>query len=249
MIPPILSQTWKSQDLPAEGARLAATWRALNPELEYRLYDDDDARNVVAEAFPDFLGDYERLPLPILKADVFRYAVLWRDGGIYADIDMECLRPISHLLAHGTCLFSIEAHLTAKRQAELNYSRPIQIANCIMAAPPRSRLFASLVKHAISCVRAAPDIAPANVEDITGPRMLTRFLLAGRHADIHILPQIILMAPLHYPFVFPLSRHMHARHRTFGTWKTAGPQPSLRRRFIERNRWPGPFPRHMKYEL
>lgn len=42
---------------------------------------------------PAVLEAYESLPLPILKADFFRYLILLARGGIYADIDTQALQP------------------------------------------------------------------------------------------------------------------------------------------------------------
>jgi len=44
-------------------------------------------------AVPDVLEAYRVLPLPILKADFFRYLILLARGGIYSDIDTLALQP------------------------------------------------------------------------------------------------------------------------------------------------------------
>jgi mannosyltransferase OCH1-like enzyme len=242
MIPRLLSQTWKSPDLPPAAEAFRRGWRALNADLDYRFYDDAASREVVAEMFPGLLAAYDALPAPVMRADVFRYAVIYRDGGIYADIDMECLRPIGPLLSMGECLVSVEARLGRTRRRELGYAGDTQIANCIFAAAPGHPLFRRAVEQAFALFASAGPKAALSVEDLTGPRMLTRLLSAERFEGITILPQIALMAPLEYPNVWPLNRYMYARHRTFGTWKGANWPASLKRRIIERNRPPNPFP-------
>lgn len=242
MIPAILSQTWKSDQFPADLARLKKGWEQRNPEFAHRFYDDQGCREVVAEAFPDFIDDYDRLPLPIMKADVFRYAVIYRDGGVYADMDMECLRPIGKILRMGSCLLSEEAHLGRRRQADLQYRRPFQIANCIFAAAPKHPFFKAAFERAFALFRALPANAEIHVEDLTGPRMLTRLHEEIGGTDITILPQIMLMAPLDYPNIWPINRFMYARHLTFGTWKGDAETQSLGQRLIARNRPPNPVP-------
>jgi mannosyltransferase OCH1-like enzyme len=242
MIPKILSQTWKSARLPDRAAALQQGWRALNPGLDYRFYDDDACRAVIAEAFPQFLADYDALPQPVMRADVFRYAVLFRDGGVYADIDMECLRPVAPLLEGAECLVSVEAHLGRRRQAELGYRQPLQIANCVLAAAPRHLLFRRAVERSFEIFRSRDPFAPISVEDVTGPRMLTRLVFEDDLEGVAVLPQIVLMAPLEYPNVWPINRHMYARHRTFGTWKTELQSLSFMRWLVERNRLPNPLP-------
>lgn len=243
MIPLILSQTWKTHDLPEQARTLQHGWRLNNPELDYRFYDDAACRAVIAETFPEFLDAYDRLPFGVMRADAFRYAIVYRDGGIYADIDMECLKPVVPLLAKGSCLVSVEARLGGIRQRELGYLLPFQVANCIFAAEPHHRFFADAFRQCFVDPDKARNATLDQIEDITGPRMLTRLLFSGNYPEVTVLPQILLMGPTNYPDRWPLNLFMHTRHRTFGAWKNETFRTSLWRQVIERNRMPNPFAR------
>src|SRR5262249_19791982 len=61
-------------------------------------------------------------------------------------------------------------------QVELGYARSIQLANCIFAAAPGHAFLGELMARVASYVDHAPmeGIHDGNVEDSTGPRMLTR---------------------------------------------------------------------------
>lgn len=236
-LPRVLSQTWKTARLPPRAEALRADWMRLNPGLEARLYDDAAARALLAEVAPHHLPAYDAMPHGVMRADVFRLAVLWRDGGIYADIDMQPLRPLPDDLFARPCSVSIEAHLTRARQRELGYRRPVQIANCILAARPGHPLMQAALTRAFDLFAAEPDAGRARIEDITGPRMLTRLLQERPWPEVWVGSQIQLMAPLDYPDVWPVNRHIVARHETHGSWKSPdAPRPSLARRWIERNR-------------
>lgn len=242
MIPLLITQTWKSADLPPSARAFAEGWRRHNPDMAYRLFDDDACAALMRDAFPEHLDRYLQLPYPVMRADVFRYAVIHRDGGLYADIDMECTRPVGDLLsgAAGT-LLATEARLTERRQAELGYPRPYQIANCIFAGRAGAPFFKAAVDRAMALCAARATIDRGDIEDLTGPRMLTRLFYEASWPDITVLRQIALMAPLHYPDVWPLNANIHARHHCFGGWKAATTKP-LSRLWIERDKWPNPFP-------
>lgn len=241
MIPDLITQTWRDRTLPEAARPYAESWRRCNPAMNYRLFDDADCDALMADAFPEHLDLYRRLPFPVMRADVFRYAVVHRDGGIYADIDMECLRPVAPLLADRKAVLSVEAEITARRQRELGYARPLQIANCIFAAMPGTEFFRAAVDRAMRLCAARSSIARSDVEDLTGPRMLTRLFYERDWPELTVLRQIALMAPRHYPAIWPLSANMHARHHFFGEWKR--PQKrSLSRILVERDKWPNPFP-------
>ena len=40
------------------------------------------------------VNSFQNLPLPVMKADFFRLAIMYYEGGIYADVDVQCNKPI-----------------------------------------------------------------------------------------------------------------------------------------------------------
>ena len=67
--------------------RLQNTWKASG--WEYRFYDDDAARKYIATNYPSrFVSVFEALLPGAYKADFFRYLVLFKEGGIYVDVDV-----------------------------------------------------------------------------------------------------------------------------------------------------------------
>ena len=60
----------------------------MNPEYEYQFFNDDDIdRFIKAEFDTDIYVQYKKLNIGAAKADFFRYAILYKKGGIYLDID------------------------------------------------------------------------------------------------------------------------------------------------------------------
>jgi hypothetical protein len=90
MIPRIIHQTWFEEINPLrypELYRLHNSWKYSG--WEYRFYNETETRAYIKEGFPDrFLEAYDALIPGAFKADLFRYLVLLRDGGVYADIDL-----------------------------------------------------------------------------------------------------------------------------------------------------------------
>eukprot|EP01062_Namystynia_karyoxenos_P003971 TRINITY_DN11400_c0_g1_i1.p1 TRINITY_DN11400_c0_g1~~TRINITY_DN11400_c0_g1_i1.p1 ORF type:complete len:438 (+),score=127.06 TRINITY_DN11400_c0_g1_i1:71-1315(+) len=94
-VPRVLHQTWKdAQILPQHRAPFRSWGRCLNGSGWRRVFwTDRDAEGLVAEAAPDFLSVYRAFPHPVQRADSFRYVLLRRYGGLYADVDYECSLP------------------------------------------------------------------------------------------------------------------------------------------------------------
>lgn len=93
MIPKWIHQTWKSK----QGVdHLTSTWTDHHPGFKHTLYDDHDIENFVFKYFDSRVYYiYKRITNGSLKADFFRYCVLYIHGGVYVDIDITCLKPLS----------------------------------------------------------------------------------------------------------------------------------------------------------
>lgn len=96
-IPKIIHQIWVGSPLPEKYLPLIATWQQFHPDWEYILWDDAmiTALGLVNQAQYDATTNYGQ------KADIARYEILYRFGGVYADIDFECLRPFD--VFHHVC--------------------------------------------------------------------------------------------------------------------------------------------------
>ncbi|KAF7529942.1 hypothetical protein G7054_g9706 [Neopestalotiopsis clavispora] len=64
-----------------------------NPEYSVNFMTDETADAFVNEhftAYPDVLAVYNALTIPILKADMVRYMLLYVEGGVWFDLDASC---------------------------------------------------------------------------------------------------------------------------------------------------------------
>jgi mannosyltransferase OCH1-like enzyme len=87
-IPKIIHQTFRSSKLPLITKWHIQSFLKKNPEYIYEFYDDQRIEEFLATEFePETLNIYRRLNIGAAKADFFRYAVLYKKGGIYIDID------------------------------------------------------------------------------------------------------------------------------------------------------------------
>ena len=246
VIPRILHQSWKTTELPSPADRWRRSWLTLNPDFEHRFYDDDECIDFVRHNAPQFLRIYQGLPTAIQRADLFRYLVVYLTGGMWADIDMECLRPIAPLLAANRMILSVETKLTRVRQRELGYRGRVQLANCIFAAAPQHWFLGRLL-DSIRCYQPTEPPTDEEVESSTGPRLLTRQfyeLQPESRDDVSVLAQVRMMAPCRYPNCWPVNTNIYSRHHFLGSWKTQPVRKRLnRRRWIERSLLPNPWPR------
>lgn len=74
-----------------------ASWLAQNPDYLYTLVGSEGADDFVKAHFAgnsSILETYDALQNPGLKSDMLRYLLLYIKGGVYADTDTVCLKPI-----------------------------------------------------------------------------------------------------------------------------------------------------------
>jgi mannosyltransferase OCH1-like enzyme/glycosyltransferase involved in cell wall biosynthesis len=98
-IPKIIHQTWKTAEISEPFFRqLQNSWKTLNPEFDYRFWTDDDLEKLVSSDFPEYMDIFRGYSNPICRVDLGRYLILKKYGGVYADLDCECIKPISSIL-------------------------------------------------------------------------------------------------------------------------------------------------------
>jgi mannosyltransferase OCH1-like enzyme len=98
-IPKTIYQTFKTAKLPLITRWHISRFRKNNPDYDYQFYDDRRIERFFSEEFEaDVLKAYKRLDIGAAKADMFRYAILYKKGGLYLDIDSCIKHPLSSFI-------------------------------------------------------------------------------------------------------------------------------------------------------
>ena len=87
IIPCNIYQTWYTKNLPEKMRERVNLLKRQNPKFNHYLFDDNDCREFIKKHFkPDVLHAYDSLIPGAYKADLWRYCILFINGGIYMDI-------------------------------------------------------------------------------------------------------------------------------------------------------------------
>ena len=98
-IPRRIYQTWKTKNLPWGIKNVIKNMMDLNPSYSHYLYDDDEIDKFVLENYPGEIYEaFNMLNIGAAKADLWRYLILYKCGGIYLDIDAAILKPLDTLI-------------------------------------------------------------------------------------------------------------------------------------------------------
>gem|GEM_PF-428273 len=166
MIPRIIHQTWKTRETPDSFRAFSQTWRDRNPGWDYRFWSDRDLLEFVAKHYPEYLELFCSYRQGVQRADAARYMLLHHFGGIYADMDMECVRSFEQ--------FSVENRIVLCKEPQAHWSAttifrglPLMLFNGLMVSPAGHPFWLHLLERMVD-TRHASDVL-----DSTGPCLLT----------------------------------------------------------------------------
>ncbi|XP_064637904.1 uncharacterized protein LOC135494083 [Lineus longissimus] len=144
----IIHQTWKNSSIPSMAKNWVKKWLRINPGWEYWFWSDDDCRTFIKTKFPNYLQLYDGYDKSIQKADVIRYFILYEYGGIYADLDVEPLRPLHPITEKFPCVLSQEPDEHAKLLRPQFLNEFNQLAcNAFMACRPHHPFFDYVIQN------------------------------------------------------------------------------------------------------
>jgi glycosyltransferase involved in cell wall biosynthesis len=167
-IPEIIHQTWKTADIPSEMVDFQRTWTEHHPDWEYRLWTDDDNRQLIEKHYAWFLPIYDSYAENICRVDAARYFILHHCGGLYVDLDFECLRSLHQLLEGRSLVIGLEPALHAELPMVKSRSLNHLLCPSLIASEVAHPFWASVFQD-LAAYRHEPDPL-----DATGPFLLTR---------------------------------------------------------------------------
>ena len=130
-IPKVIWQTYKVPyaELPEYATAASQTWSQLNPTWEHRYMSDERVFSFVQNEYGDEWYDIfkNKCPVGVMRADLWRYMVIYRYGGIYTDLDTICNVPIDSW---------IETEEFSGKKMIINAEYNNQIAQWTFAATP-----------------------------------------------------------------------------------------------------------------
>lgn len=99
-IPKTIIQTSKSSTIDRlDWIEYRNSLQATNPDFELVHYSDDEARSFIATHYGDtILQEAYDMVTPIMRADLFRLAAVYKLGGFYFDMDMLGKEPLNPMV-------------------------------------------------------------------------------------------------------------------------------------------------------
>jgi mannosyltransferase OCH1-like enzyme len=130
MVTKKIHQIWVGPNpIPQKSIMFIQKIKELHPDYEYKLWTDID---LTSENFST-LHFINSTPVYAQKADIMRYEILYKHGGMYLDIDFEVFKPLTSLLTHDLVVCNEDSNINDYMTNAFIYSIPgtINLKNCI----------------------------------------------------------------------------------------------------------------------
>eukprot|EP00041_Stephanoeca_diplocostata_P014469 m.263404 g.263404 ORF g.263404 m.263404 type:complete len:368 (+) comp19707_c1_seq10:331-1434(+) len=145
-------------------------WRRLNPAWEVKVWNKAQIKALWRDEFPEH-KDLWRRSRPIQQADISRLMIVYKYGGLYADLDTTPTKALDDLMhnsgfrhvAHNTLLciedYKTDAEMAASAKWPIRKGEPefrTRIANYVFWARPQSPLIKRALNLATQRLREVP---------------------------------------------------------------------------------------------
>ena len=172
VIPLHVYTCWHTKVLPPLMKQNYEKLISYNPKMIFHLYDENDCREFIKTHFkPDVLDTYDSLIPNAYKSDLWRYCVLFINGGIYIDIKFECINNF-RLIA-----------LTEKEHFVRDREPPGGTLNGLLVCKPGNQILFKCIRQIVDNVQKK--FYGDNALCPTGPNLLGLF---SSKREKHLMP-------------------------------------------------------------
>src|SRR5665213_1372941 len=226
-IPHIIHQTWKTDEVPPHLAHHVRSWRQHHPDWQFMGWTDATLAAFIETEFPQYLDLYRSYKHQIERVHMARYLILKKQGGVFVDLDMECLKPIEPLLAEWTMLVGLEPASHADHPASTRQGMSNIVGTAFLASIPEHPFW----DHLLGQLPLSKHFYDPLVT--TGPIFLTGAIASWPIKDRIAVAKSLLLYPFDraqtwsgetfdIEFWEPATRHAFSVHHWEGSWLVRG---------------------------
>lgn len=224
MIPKIIFSTWKSKTDLGNFTECVNSVKNKNKDFNYIIYDDNDCDLFVRQYYPQYYKYYIKLELPVQKADLWRYLIIYHYGGWYCDMDIYSYLSFNSIkiLNYETDLMIIEQEFPAPLKPAFN----TQYAQYWFASTPKHPVLFDIIEQVIYNIKNEKynkNMGDEYTLHLTGPIPFTEIILKNKKDNVYIIKPNIsdtLCQPLYTISSF-LGKYKNTPvvHRCEGSWR------------------------------
>jgi mannosyltransferase OCH1-like enzyme len=164
-IPKTIVQTWETKYIEKNFLEIINKWKILNNNYKYLFFDENDREQFIKKYFNENVHKaYLKIIPGAYKADLFRYCYLYKNGGVYADIDTLPMNSLDDVV-----IDNIELIATIDFNDNPNESHH-NIANGFIAVRPNHPIMFKCIEQIV--YNCENNCIPKSKLDFSGPGLL-----------------------------------------------------------------------------
>lgn len=167
MIPKQIFQTHKSIEYINRHRKLVSATNSWKKSTKlgyaYYFFSNEKCELFIKDNFDsDIYNAYMKLPISVMKADLWRYCVIYKYGGIYADADTIChVNPDIFILNNNSLLTFVPEN-------------DVHLCQWVFAAPPNSPVLKTIIDLCVDRIlKSTFDEGEHLIHYLTGPGVFT----------------------------------------------------------------------------
>jgi mannosyltransferase OCH1-like enzyme len=172
IIPLHLYTCWHTKNLPP---LMQSNYNYLvesNPKITFHLYDENECRQFIQEHFDyDILDAYNKLIPCSYKSDLWRFCVLYINGGIYMDIKYRCVNNFKFID------LTEEEHFVRDRPEKCIYT-------ALIVTLPKNEIMRKCIYQIVKNVNNK--YYGTNPLDPTGPGLLGKYFTSSERINLNM---------------------------------------------------------------
>jgi hypothetical protein len=170
-VPLVIYRTWNTNNISKRMNDSIMRSIEKSPEFDNYIYNDQTCLEFIEKNYePNVANAFKCLRPGAYKADLWRYCILYKNGGVYADIKLELHVSLKDILEKHPKLFVIDMHAPGHK-----FTTPLW--NGLMSSPPGNPVFRSCIDEIILNCK--------NKDYKSGYLDITACDLLGRMTDKH----------------------------------------------------------------
>jgi mannosyltransferase OCH1-like enzyme len=169
-VPLVIYESWHSNQVPEKMKANIYNLLDKNPEFDYYLYSDETCREFIVNNFTaDVVNAFDILRPGAYKSDLWRYCILYKNGGVYLDIKYYSLVPLVDLIRTNPVIFVKDQKLGCSN------GKYTGLYNAFMVSTPQNPIFKFCIDDILNSCKFK--LYKNGALDITGPCLLGRIVI------------------------------------------------------------------------
>jgi mannosyltransferase OCH1-like enzyme len=182
---------WHKIDLPPKMNENVELIKKLNPEFNVFIFNEEQARNFISKYFTsDILYAFDAFIPQAYKADIWRYCILYKYGGLYQDIKLQPINSFKYISLLNRNIFVRDLDSSGGG-----------IYNAFIVSAPGNPIFKQALNQIVQ--NARKQFYGANTLVPTGPLLLKNYF--SKHELKNMEAVLHLAYGENFPFVVKLN--------------------------------------------